>query len=182
MLLPGQGYTLAHPLMHYSRLAAVEGGAQVVAIDYGSTKNVGFTEIAERCSPEVLAACGQASGVILIGKSLGTYVMTRLLANESLSHRVIAAAWLTPLLGDDEVFAAMAAFDQPACVAIGSRDPHFLPDRLAALPAATDVIRLSDADHSLEIAGDVATSLAALAQVVTTVRRLVAGVAGTEAP
>ncbi|GAC1601144.1 MAG: hypothetical protein NVS3B21_28600 [Acidimicrobiales bacterium] len=173
VLLPGQGYTLAHPLMHYAGVVAAEAGLRLLQVGYGDTTDVPAASIVERAAAEVVDGSRSASQVILIGKSLGTFVMSHLLHDDGGGLPVVAAAWLTPLIGNDLVYQAMRTFERPAAVVIGSRDAHFLPERLAALPPSTAVTSIDNADHSLEVAGDVDASVRALQTTVAALKALI---------
>jgi pimeloyl-ACP methyl ester carboxylesterase len=172
VLLPGQNYTHAHPVMHFAAFAVATAGLRVVPIVYASEPNPGdFERFLDAAVRAVADACGDAAQVVLVGKSLGTSVMTRLLdAQEVRAEVIAAAAWLTPLIGDDAVFDAMRRFIKPAVAVIGTRDPHFLPDRLSQLPSATEVVIIEEANHALEVEADLNASIDAL-------RRTSAGVA-----
>lgn len=176
VLLPGQGYTLAHPLLHYAARTAEQAGMSVFKVDYGDTRGVPFAKVAELACAEARNGCAGASRVILVGKSLGTFVMATLLQNEDDSRRVIAATWLTPLIGHDYVYEAMQRFIPPALAVIGSRDPHYLPERLDALPTATQVTVVRHADHALEVPDGVDASVRGLQTTVLAMRGLLSRV------
>ncbi|GAC1532613.1 MAG: hypothetical protein NVS3B12_10680 [Acidimicrobiales bacterium] len=89
--------------MHYAGIVANQAGLRVLKFGYGDISCVPFPKIAERTTAEVVDVARSASKVILIGKSLGTVVMSHLLQTHAGGMPVVAAAWFTPLVGDDGV-------------------------------------------------------------------------------
>ena len=173
VVLPGAGYTLAHPLMHYAALALSEAGLRVVRIDYGSAKTL--DEVLAETPKKIVDAVAGADEVVLVGKSLGTAVIAQLLSEPGPLPPISAIAWLTPGL-DDARFAVMQGFEGPAVAVIGTADPFYDAERLQRLPASTEVVVLDGADHALEVDGEVQASLAALRRTVDALSALCARV------
>ncbi len=178
LVLPGSGYTADMPLLHYPARLLLEAGADLLALEY-AYGGLAAPERERRLAADVGAACRAALAqrpyewVTLLGKSLGTIAMAGLFAAGIVPPEA-RAIWLTPVLGDDHVWAAMQRTRPPAVVAIGTADPFYDAGRLAAVRATAGVeaVVVDGADHGLELPGDVLGSLAALERVVRAVQRL----------
>ncbi|MFI9813464.1 hypothetical protein [Saccharothrix variisporea] len=153
LLLPGGGYTTAQPLFHYTDQLLRHLGATTRHLTYPS-----------RDDPDVTAQLHDTADhdrVTLVGKSLGTAAMSRLL-DHPLPART-DAVWLTPLFGRPEVRHAAATCPWRSLYVVGLADLYHHPDAHAGLPGHT--LALPDADHRLDVPGDVHRSLAHLATV-----------------
>lgn len=179
LLLPGLGYRLPGPALLYPAEALSQSGHDLLALNAVYT----VPEFMDAPDPEQLAwltadvtatwAAARAQRdyihLTLLGKSLGSVSMAQLLTAQlaqplPASRRLV---WLTPLLRQPPVVAALLAHAPDSLVVIGTSDPHYLPEVLAEVQAAgAEVLTLPGADHSLLVAGDVQASLAALGQLV----------------
>lgn len=101
---------------------------------------------------------------LIVGKSLGT------LALPIAAERRIPGVWLTPLVHRPEVVEALERQHASTLVIAGGADPSWDPD---AIPARHRTVVLEDANHGLEVEGDVQRSLRHLAVVVDEVGRFV---------
>ncbi|MGW8851654.1 alpha/beta hydrolase [Streptomyces xiamenensis] len=162
LVLPGMGYSPARPLLHFARAALLAAGWTVrelwwqVPPDLSPTRSAAW--VRERAE-EAIAAEDGACG-LLVGKSLGT--MAAPLAQE----RELPAIWLTPLLRDAGVTAALAGATAPALLIGGTADERWWDPAIAAsLPH--EVVEIPGADHALELPGDLAGSVLALHRAVT---------------
>lgn len=184
IVLPGLGYTADMPLLHYPARLLLQAGADLLAVDYAYSRRADFTALPQDeqrqwLVADVSAACraalaqGPYRQITLLGKSLGTVAMARLLDTEAaLEHA--RTVWLTPVLTDDRVWAQLRREGRPSVVAIGTADPLYDEARIAearALPG-TEVVVIDGADHSLELPDDVFGSLAALEEVLRALQRL----------
>jgi hypothetical protein len=104
--------------------------------------------------------------VVLIGKSLGTRAMAHLLARGI--DREIWNVWLTPLINAREVRNAIEAHPGRTFLAIGTEDFAYDKAYLDQLhdSGAADVVTIAGADHSIDIPGDIAASVRAVADVI----------------
>jgi len=181
ILLPGLRYTCDMPLLHYSARLLLHLGADVLRVEYAYDRRAEYQALADVeqdrwFSTDVTAACRLALAqrtyrrITLIGKSMGTLAMGRLLITEAALARA-EAIWLTPLLTQDTLRKQMQQHRGRALFAIGTADPFYDADALAELRAATggDAVVVEGADHSLEIKGDVIRSVQALEQVMRAV-------------
>jgi predicted alpha/beta-hydrolase family hydrolase len=186
ILLPGIAYPCDLPLLYYPARLLAARGADVLRVEYAYNRRPDFAALANAGQAEWLyadtaAACraGLAQRayrqITLVGKSLGTLAMGHLLtAQPELAGA--RAVWLTPLLRLDHLRAQIAQWSGPSLFVIGTADPHYDQTALAEVQAATNgaAVVVADADHSLEIAGDVVRSLQAMIEVVQAIQQLVA--------
>ncbi|MBO0838801.1 MAG: hypothetical protein J2P28_25245, partial [Actinobacteria bacterium] len=103
-------------------------------------------------------AAGDYRELCLAGKSLGTLAMAELIASDPdlAGARTI---WLTPLLRDERVGAALGRLDTPGLIVIGSEDPHHDPALLADLQTGGHrVLVIAGAHHGLAIDGQAVAS------------------------
>lgn len=185
LLLPGLGYSCDMPLLYFSASHLLDLGADVLLVEYAYSRQPEYQALApdERTRwllADATAACraGLAQRdyrqVTLVGKSLGTRAMPHLLATED-GLRQACTVWFTPLLQEAGVREYLLRAPRPALVAIGTVDPHYDPATLAAVRAAIqgEVVVVAEAEHALEVAGDVVRSVGALEQVMRAVQRFV---------
>ena len=185
VVLPGVGYTCHMPLLYYPSQALLTLGMDVLWVEYNYIRRPDYRALADAeqkqwLFTDVAAACQAAvtqrsyQQVTLVGKSLGTVAMSRLLATDTrfAKSRLV---WLTPVLRNDDVRAQILRGGSRALVAIGTADPFYDPEYLADLQAAakSEVVIVDGADHSLEVAGDVLQSLQILERVTRAIRAFV---------
>ena len=108
---------------------------------------------------EMMAATGTAP--VVIGKSLGS------LAAPLVADRGLAAVWFTPLLSDEPTVAALRRATGPCLLVGGTADQSW--DGQTARSLTPDVVEIDDADHRMFVPGPLASSAAALGQVITAV-------------
>jgi hypothetical protein len=175
ILLPGVGYTCEMPLLYYSQDLLESQGCDVLAVryDYRQLPEVtsldGMLDRLTEDSTAVIAA-GLAQrdypNIVLVGKSLGTIAMAHL--GDLLADRIVRWCWYTPLLKRDDVLEQIKARGRDSLVVIGTADSHYDAGILAELDAhfgATKVI-VHDADHGIDIPGDIRRSLDGIRQVI----------------
>jgi hypothetical protein len=154
-VLPGHGYTGDAPLLHFTRLLLRTRGWSVRTVRW-----VTPPAPAQLLGPaRNLLDAGPARRHLVVAKSLSTWLLP------SAVERGLPGVWLTPLLREAQVLRAAGAAVAPTLLVGGSLDPTWDPDAAAASGQRT--LEVAGADHSLEVAGDVAASLDALWQVVT---------------
>ena len=107
----------------------------------------------------MMAATGTAP--VVIGKSLGS------LAAPLVADRGLAAVWFTPLLSDEPTVAALRRATGPCLLVGGTADQSL--DGQTARSLTPDVVEIGDADHRMFVPGPLASSAAALGQVITAV-------------
>lgn len=174
IILPGMGYTSAMPLLYYSGKACLDRGYDVLLVNYeyrNVSESIDTPEFRVRMQSDVEAALDTAcadnayDSVLLAGKSLGTLAMAGILATSR--WPIIAGAWLTPLLRDPSLVAALEGLGPHAFAAIGDADHHYDAGTIANLrEAGVDVVVVDGADHSIDIPGDIGASVDAVGQVI----------------
>lgn len=156
LVLPGGGYTVDHPVLFWSCQVLAQAGYRVVTMrwqpdDRAETDPRAFVEE----GADVLdAAAGPAPVTLVVGKSLGTY------AAGWASVRRYPAVWLTPVLTDASVAAALNTYSAPGLLIGGTDDGLWDPAAAKATPL--EVLELSGADHALHHRGDWRTSVTTL--------------------
>lgn len=154
VLLPGARYPTRAPLLWFARTAGAERGWSALEVldllPAGTPPGEWALDRAQRALNAVTAA-----NVVVIGKSLASA------AAGMIADRSLSAIWLTPLLGEPAVVDALARVDRPTLLVGGTADSTWQPGVLPRNPVL-ETEELEGADHSLELAGDVAGSLEAL--------------------
>ena len=112
--------------------------------------------------------------VTLIGKSLGTLALGRLLTTMG-DLPPTRSIWLTPLLRNEHLHAQMIQVRQPSLFVIGTADAHYDAALLVAVREATggETVVIEGANHSLELEGDVIGSIRILEQIVQAIQAFV---------
>ncbi len=181
MLLPGMGYKATMPLIYYPRRLMMDLGADVLVLEYdydrAAYRDLDGGERLRWLAVDVSAAYrslreqGDYDQLTLVGKSIGTLGMGHTLTTEDLPEAVYAV-WLTPLLRLDMLRAQIAKYGGASLFATGTADPHYDADRLAEVVAATngEAIVVPEANHSLEVPGEVMGSVKAMEQVLSAMK------------
>jgi hypothetical protein len=162
VIFPGMGYTHAYPILHLAGLALEQVGATVervtypVVTEWTGQKQFWTAEREARFYRDARADVHRVLGsrpdrLTLVGKSLGSHVLAALVAEPDLPDRT-EAIWLTPVLGEDDVFDGARRSCWRSLFVVGTDDPAHRPDRQASVPG--DVVMLPG-NHSLEVEGDV---------------------------
>lgn len=154
VVLPGSGYPALGPALHWPARLLAAAGWRVAVVSWspqteGGTHPVAFVEGALR------QAAGDDEPDLLLTKSLGS------LAAPWAAEHDVPGVWLTPLLGDGAVLAALRGMDDRSIAVGGTSDPHWRAGSLAG--SGIEVLELEGADHSLELP-DWRASLTAQAQ------------------
>jgi pimeloyl-ACP methyl ester carboxylesterase len=186
IVLPGQWFGCAPPPTAYATLALQALGADVAWVNYGYDRDPGFERLDKAEQEErlfhdaragvqtALARCARDRYVV-VGKSFGTLAMAQLMEEGRLpaDARMI---WLTPMLRDRRVRAALEALDQPALLVIGDRDPHFDPTLMEPLSqrGTCQLLVLAGANHGLTVAGDLPASVRVLERYLGALERFLA--------
>lgn len=177
IIFPGFAYGIDRPILHYSARLLTDLGADVLRLGRLYSNVPGFSELPaqERARMIVtdglaLATAGLAhraySRVTLVGKSIGTLTVGRLLKVEP---RLAGAAciWHTPLLSNEKLMEAIEERRPRSFFTIGTDDPHYDSGLLTRVAEATggESLVVEDADHSLEIPASVARTIDAASAV-----------------
>jgi hypothetical protein len=178
IVLPGAGYSTQAPLLWYARRCAQAAGFDVLALTDRYRRDAGADPLAwveERLSAAIEHVHTSDPAPLVVAKSL-TSLGSALAAREGLP-----AVWLTPLIGAgsgvaDRVTAGLRSGSAPRLLIGGTADPSW-DGTVAQTLTDAEVLELADADHALEVADDVARSLAYLGRVVDAMSRFMKGVA-----
>jgi hypothetical protein len=145
LVLPGAGYTAQAPLLYWPIRALAQAGCDVWTIDWhadiddAARRDMrGFVEAALARAEKALPAAPRA----IIAKSLGTFALPYFAGQD------VNAVWLTPILTDPEVAAALALASGRHLAIGGSADPAWRPDLVGSTSA--QLVTVDDADHGLE--------------------------------
>jgi hypothetical protein len=183
IILPGYRHTVDMPDLHYAGLVLQTKGADVLRIEYAYPETDFMkrppAEQSEWLAADVRAACSaglrrrEYRRITLVGKSLGTLAMTRLL--EDPAYARADCVWSTPILADERLCARIRERRPRSLFIIGTADHFYRPAVLADLVRATNgkSLVLEGVHHGLEIEGDVAGSLAALGKIVEALRAFI---------
>ena len=176
IVLPGYRYSVEMAPLYYAGRILLDQGADVLRIEYAYYRT-DFLKQPENeqdrwLSRDVFAACDAGLSyrpyekITLVGKSLGTIAMGHLL-NDS-RFQEATCVWLTPLLPVEWLRARIEQIHPRSLFMIGTADQFYKPDILKHLELVTKgySIVIEDANHGLEIPGDIPKSLAALNQMV----------------
>jgi hypothetical protein len=177
IVFPGWGYTADRPVLYYPGLLLLDRGADLLRVEYQYARRPEYlaAEAGERerwLIEDVTAALEAGLGareydeITLVGKSIGTLAMGRLLASDG-RLKGARAIWLTPLLREERLLAQIRQWGGLSIFVAGTADPHYDPAGLEAAVAATQgrQVRIEGGDHSLEIAGSVVQTVEAMEKV-----------------
>ncbi|RPH75538.1 hypothetical protein EHM76_01435 [bacterium] len=182
IVLPGRNYGPDKPVLYYPSRLMLAHGADVLQVDYGisreesESQNLG--EQAERAASvsdlTIRAVLEQIrpEWITLIGKSLGAFVMIKLLTSNIPLPRT-DCIWITPVLKQAQLAEQMEKVRQISFVAAGGSDPYSDEKALERLEKISGMhtLVIEKADHSLEIPGNINESLRGL-------QRLLRGIEG----
>lgn len=158
VVLPGVRYFSQAPLLWFAREAAQAGGWSVLELsERAPADEEPFAWMRDRAE-RALDSASEADTVAVIGKSLASA------AAPLVAERGLAAVWLTPLLIQPEVVAALRAASAPALLVGSSADPTWSNGEQPG-GNGIEVLELDGLDHSLQVKGDPLASLDVLRQV-----------------
>jgi hypothetical protein len=184
IVFPGLRYTCDMPLLYYTTRLLVKRGADVLQLhtDYNRPDFESASPIARAqwigSDALVSLQAGQSQQsyerVVLVGKSIGTLAMGFLLAGGAALQA--ATIWLTPLLHQPLLVQAACLCSGPALFAVGEADGTYDANAIRQIQQATraQVVVLADANHSLEVPGDLERSIQHLATVMGAITRTLA--------
>lgn len=186
LILPGLRYRSSMPALYYPALLLKALGADVLAVNYRYDEEPGLETLpdAERAAwwtadaaAVIDAALAQRryERVTIVGKSLGTGTMARLLADDE-RLRTAEAIWLTPVLKKPGFPDLMGRCPQRGLVVIGTADWYYDEHILADLERrGLQVLVVRDVTHGLECPGDAVRSAEAIVEITQAVSRFLAG-------
>ncbi|WP_232696745.1 alpha/beta hydrolase [Brevibacillus daliensis] len=160
ILLPGTGYTVQSPLLHYSTGIYLNKSFDVLHVNYQynteAYQNCSIEDVSEAIRFDVKTVIDKVISETnyehfhLLAKSFGTVALSSELQRDIFTNA--KAIWLTPLLHRDDVFDAMVQSHHDGLCMIGDNDPYYLEDRYNQLANKSNMTTrlIPQANHSLE--------------------------------
>jgi hypothetical protein len=183
VLFPGFSYSDEMPLLYYPRQLLRAAGADVFAVGYNYSENPDFLAASpeERdlwlktdaiAAYEIAVSQRDYERVTLVGKSIGTRAIGYLMATQE-HFPSLGCVWLTPILRNETLCVQMKHKPHRALFVAGTADSEYIPERLAEIQQATkgQALILENADHSLEIEGDIVRSVRVHEGVISEIER-----------
>ncbi|WP_051314794.1 alpha/beta hydrolase [Alteribacter aurantiacus] len=177
IVLPGAAYTTQGPLLYYATSILYKNGFDILHINYAYTREElkalteeGFTDDIRKVIDDVIGRSPYEETVV-VAKSVGTIALSYLLEDERFAR--VKPVWLTPLIQRDDVYASLVGSWHPGLFVIGDRDPVFERERFHEIDRNPRIqgILVKDANHALELEGDVMGSIDVL-------KNIMAGISG----
>jgi hypothetical protein len=151
LLVPGVAYPVRAPLLDLADDALRDLGAPIEAIEWtvpDGLLDIGpepFVRAHVAAALHRLTAAAPEARPVIIAKSFGTH------AAALAAERKLPAVWLTPLLTNAAIVAAIARNPAPALVVCGTADKYWIPQAAAA--TGKTVLTIEDGDHGLRPPG-----------------------------
>jgi hypothetical protein len=180
VLLPGLGYRSTMPALYYCCQLMFQRGADVLSMEYAYDSVPDFMSASDEeklswIKDDVGAAfdaiassqIGHHRRFTIIGKSLGTVGMA-LTVPDYPELRTADLIWLTPSFGAPGLYEGLLRCCESGCrsiLVIGTADPAYDDKQLDELKDrfGVNLMVVPGLDHGLEIAGDVAATVDAMA-------------------
>ncbi|NNM44702.1 hypothetical protein [Knoellia koreensis] len=148
ILLPGRGYGVQLPVLHYPATVLASLGWHVQAVAWQADDlDVDDAPAFAAGAAELCLEAAPSDRVLVVGKSLGTFAAPWARA------RGIPGIWLTPILTQPTVRDALAPGGPPGLLVGGTADEGAW-DSSAARATGLTVLELAGLDHSLEDSTD----------------------------
>lgn len=158
IVLPGAHYLPGYPALWFAREAVQRHGWSVLEVWDECWEPEAAGRWVEERALAALEHAGDPDRILIVAKSLSTRAAP--IARE----RRLPAVWLTPLLEDDDVVAALRTPTAPALLVGGTADPLWSSALVSTLDRV-EVLELAGVDHGLEVEGDPLASIDALRRV-----------------
>ena len=178
MILPGRGYGAQGPVLAYPRLALEQAGISSLVVRYSEAGEGGADEVVADVVRQIDASLmeHQPDGVVIVAKSLGTSILTKLPVATVEAFPAVKAVWITPLFGDDGVRQGAIDLGWESLLIAGTADPYFDAVGHSEVEEALGArsVVLPGADHSLHVQDDVLATIDAHKSLAGEVLRFVA--------
>lgn len=163
IIVAGYGYTMNAPYIYYSKYIPYQLDSDVLLIDldYGQLNK--FTELSNEKKNEwfendftgikdSINKLSDYSKFWLIGKSLGTTVLYKLLKEKTLRMKTEKVIWLTPGTKAEDIYSSIIEDPIPSFVVYGDKDPYTQKKQIEKIKAAGNIkiLSVTGGDHSLE--------------------------------
>ncbi len=165
VIVPGRDYGPQAPLLDLAGYALADLGAAVRTVTWtvpDGMLDIGpepFVRAHVAAALHRLAEEAPAARPVIVAKSLGTF------AAALAAERALPAVWLTPLLHEHAVAAAIGRNPAPALLVGGTGDPSWIP--AVAAGTGKTVHTVDGADHALRPPGPLRAFTDALGGVAT---------------
>jgi hypothetical protein len=176
ILLPGAGYTVQAPLLHYSTGVFFNKSFDVLQVNYRYNEKFydDFTmdELSEAIKYDVNAVLDNVladksyDNYYLVAKSLGTLAMSTVLERDGFENT--KAIWMTPLIQRDDVLDAMVRSKNEGLCFIGDKDRCYTEERFTKVVENPNITAklIPNLNHSLEYDENVIESIDALRSII----------------
>ena len=158
VVLPGRMFGPYSPLLFYPTLALQARDVPVRAVHWPESPGTDAGWVRAQVEPLL----DEVGATLIVGKSLGSF------AAHLAAERGLAGIWLTPLLKDPGVVAALRVATAPQLLVGGTAD-ELAWDGAVARDLSPHVCEVAGADHGMIVPGPLAASAAVLGRVVTAV-------------
>lgn len=165
IILPGGGYTVDMPVLWYAATALSYLGWTCTRVTWPQQMT---RSLVAPIATELIGSISHDSPrhLLLVGKSLGTMAMP-----VAVEHG-LPGVWLTPVLVEPSIGILARGFGPDQLLVGGTADPYW--DSGVAAETAARVTAIADADHSLQIDGDLDRTLAAIVTMARAISRFAA--------
>lgn len=135
IIIAGFGYTMDAPYIYYSKDIPYQMDSDVLIIDLNYGQNNKFFKLPEEKKDDwfetdfvgiknAIIKLTKYSNFWLIGKSLGTTVLFKLLQNKNFREKTRKIVWLTPGITAKEIYSSIIEDPIPSFVVYGDKDPY----------------------------------------------------------
>lgn len=157
-----------HPVLFWSCQVLAQAGWDVITMRWDATDLTAedCRQFVETGADLLDAQCAGAGRTLLVAKSLGSY------AAAWASTRNYPAIWLTPVMTDEFVAAALRTYAAPSLLVGGTADPLWV--RPLEQPCDQQVLEVPAADHALHSSAGWQQSLDVLHETLTAVEAFAA--------
>ncbi|SFA86795.1 MULTISPECIES: hypothetical protein [unclassified Bacillus (in: firmicutes)] len=175
IIMPGAGYTVQAPLLHYTTGILLNKSYDVLHINYQYNSQAydtfTYEDIVEAIQFDVKTVIDKVLSETnyeeygLVAKSIGTIGLGSELQRPE--FREAKAVWMTPLLSRDIVYESMVQSHQSALCLIGDQDPYFIKERFEKVSEKDNIeaLLIADVNHSMEYEDDSLKSVEVLKDV-----------------
>ena len=171
IIIPGLRYNIDMPILYYATGVLLEAGHSVLSVDLRYPETPDFLSVSDQerkdwMFKEADAIYNAVQGLeaynlsILVGKSLGTILMSHLVHNYP-PIQECKMLWLTPLLQNNWVLEQMIAHKGESFVVIGTADTHYDDSKISRLveEGKCDVMGITRGNHNLDVPGGIISSM-----------------------
>lgn len=156
VLIPGRRYSPNHPLLYYARSVLETQGWSVEEV-WWEEEDFASEEAVIKKATRTLEKVAH-NNPLVVGKSLGSLLLPYVV------QRGWPAIWLTPLLNEPDLIAALKNAKAKTLLVGGTADDSWDSD--VAKASGQQVLELPGAHHGLEISGDPVASVELLKEIV----------------